>query len=149
MLATGVLALAGIGLAYYYYLRRPEERAVLDTRFAPLAKLLRNRWYVDAIYEEQFVDGFVLRMARGATVIDDTIIDGTVNGSAWLTRQISRLSRWIDRYLIDGLVQVTSHGLRFFSSPARALQSGAVQTYAFLFIAGLLAALGYFIVKTR
>jgi NADH-quinone oxidoreductase subunit L len=149
MLITGILSLSGIWLAYHYYIDRPLARQALDTRFAPLAKLLRNRWYVDAIYEEQLVDGFVLRMARGATVVDDSIIDGTVNGAAWSARQISRLSRWIDRYLIDGLVQFTSHGLRYFSSPARALQSGAVQTYAFLFIAGLLAALGYFIIRIR
>ncbi len=149
MLISGMLALSGIWLAYHYYVSRPQARKALDIRFAPVAKVLRNRWYVDAIYEEQLVDGFVLRMARGATVVDDTIIDGSVNGFAWSTRQISRLSRWIDRYLIDGLVQFTSHGLRSLASPARALQSGAVQTYAFLFIAGLLAALGYFIVRAR
>ncbi len=149
LLTTGIAALLGIWVAYRYYIAQPEARTALDIRFAPLAKLLRNRWYVDAIYEEQLVDRFVMRMAHGATVVDNTIIDGSVNGFAWSTRQMSRLSRWIDRYLIDGLVQFTSHGLRFLASPARALQSGAVQTYAFLFIAGLLAALGYFIVRTR
>ncbi len=107
--------------------------------------MLRNRWYVDAVYEERILDGLVLRTARGAARADRHLLDGFVNGSAWATRQVSKASRWVDRYLIDGLVRGTSGTLQFLSSPARALQTGFVQTYALVFIAGLLAALGYYL----
>ena len=149
MAASGLIAAAGIWLAYHYYVVKPDSRAVLDMRFAPVTKLLRNRWYVDAVYEEQIVDGLVMRAAQGAAVVDQSLIDGSVNGAAWVARKVSRFSRWTDRYVIDGLVRFTSGFVRSLSSPARAMQSGFVQTYAFLFVAGLLLALGYFLVHAR
>jgi len=149
MLLSGVTAVSGVWLAYHYYVSRPEARASLDRRFAVLTTALRNRWYVDAVYEEQIIDGLVLRAAKGAALFDTKLIDGTVNGAAFLTRKVSRFSRWFDRYVIDGLVRFTSGAIRAFSTPARAMQSGFVQTYAFLFVVGLLAALGYFLVHAR
>jgi NADH-quinone oxidoreductase subunit L len=149
MLVSGVTAISGVWLAYHYYVSKPEARASLDRRFAVLTAALRNRWYVDAVYEEQIIDGLVLRAAQGAALFDSKLIDGTVNGAAFLTRRVSRFSRWVDRYVIDGLVRFTSGSIRAFSTPARAMQSGFVQTYAFLFVVGLLAALGYFLVRAR
>jgi hypothetical protein len=46
---------------------------------------------------------------------------------------------------VDGTVRLSSGFLRACSSPARALQSGLVQTYALLFVAGMLIALGYYL----
>jgi NADH-quinone oxidoreductase subunit L len=149
MLVSGVTAVSGVWLAYHYYVSRPEARASLDRRFAVLTTALRNRWYVDAVYEQQIIDGLVLRAAQGAALFDTKLIDGTVNGAAFLTRKVSRFSRWVDRYVIDGLVRFTSGSVRAFSTPARAMQSGFVQTYAFLFVVGLIAALGYFLVHAR
>ena len=149
MLVSAVTAISGVWLAYHYYVSRPEARASLDRRFAVLTTALRNRWYVDAVYEQQIIDGLVLRAAQGAALFDTKLIDGTVNGAAFLTRKVSRFSRWVDRYVIDGLVRFTSGSVRAFSTPARAMQSGFVQTYAFLFVVGLIAALGYFLVHAR
>jgi NADH-quinone oxidoreductase subunit L len=149
MLVSAVTAISGVWLAYHYYVSKPEARASLDRRFAVLTTALRNRWYVDAVYEQQIIDGLVLRAAQGAALFDTKLIDGTVNGAAFLTRKVSRFSRWVDRYVIDGLVRFTSGSVRAFSTPARAMQSGFVQTYAFLFVVGLIAALGYFLVHAR
>jgi NADH-quinone oxidoreductase subunit L len=149
MLVSAVTAISGVWLAYHYYVSRPDARASLDRRFAVLTTALRNRWYVDAVYEQQIIDGLVLRAAQGAALFDTKLIDGTVNGAAFLTRKVSRFSRWVDRYVIDGLVRFTSGSVRAFSTPARAMQSGFVQTYAFLFVVGLIAALGYFLVHAR
>jgi NADH-quinone oxidoreductase subunit L len=145
MFLSGVVSLLGIWFAFHFYVSKPAARDALDVRFARLAKVLRNRWYVDAVYEERILDGLVLRAARGAARADRHLLDGFVNGAAWAARQVSKASRWVDRYLIDGLVRGTSGTLQFFSSPARALQTGFVQTYALVFIAGLLAALGYYL----
>lgn len=149
MVISAFIAVAGLWLAYHFYVAKPLSRAALDARFSGLARLLRNRWYVDAVYEERIVDGLVMRAAQGAALVDRSLIDGSVNGAAWMARKVSRFSRWTDRHLIDGLVRFTSGFVRALSSPARAMQSGFVQTYAFLFVAGLLAALGYFLVHTR
>jgi NADH-quinone oxidoreductase subunit L len=147
MLASGVIAASGIWLAWRYYLVVPDRRVALDRRFSPIVDFLRNRWYIDALYEERILNGMILRTASGASRADERILDETVNGAAWLTRQVSRAFRWCDRWIVDGLVRSGSGAVEFLSSPVRALQTGFLQTYAFLFVAGLLAALGYYLTR--
>lgn len=147
MVASGVIAACGIWLAWRYYLLVPDRRLALDRRFSPVVAFLRNRWYIDALCEEHILNGIILRTASGASRADDRIIDATVNGAAWLARWISRVFRWTDRWIVDGLVRSSSGAVEFFSAPVRSLQTGFVQTYAFLFVAGLLAALGYYLTR--
>ena len=147
MLISSVLAIGGIALAWYYYVLHADRRAALDQRFSFAVNLLRNRWYIDALYEEKLVEGVILRSAIASTRIDEQIIDATVNGAAWLSGQISNVTRWTDRWLIDGVVRFASAFVGSLSSPARALQTGFLQTYAFLFVAGLVVALGYYLIR--
>lgn len=143
MVGSGLLACAGLALAWFYYVYRPEARAGLDRRFAPLASLLRNRWFIDAAFEEHFMEHVVLRTAAGAAAADMILIDGGVRGTASASRSLSAALGWSDRFAIDGIVRAVSGLVRFLSWPSRALQSGYVQTYALLFLVGVLAALGY------
>jgi NADH-quinone oxidoreductase subunit L len=145
MLISSLIAFGGIAFAWYYYVTRPDRRAALDERLSFGVNLLRNRWYIDALYEEQLVEGVILRSAAGATRIDAQIIDATVDGAGWISRQVSNFTRWIDRWLIDGLVRFASAAVASLSSPARAIQTGFLQTYALLFVAGLVVALGYYL----
>jgi NADH-quinone oxidoreductase subunit L len=146
MTISAVLAFLGIWLAWRYYIVSPESRMTWDARFSVPIRLLRNRWYIDALYEEHVVNGIVMRTAEGASAIDVRIIDAAVGSAAWIANRSSRVLRWIDLWIVDGAVRFTSAGVRAFSSPARALQTGLVQTYVLLFIGGLLAALGYYLI---
>jgi NADH-quinone oxidoreductase subunit L len=145
MVVSALLAFLGVALAWRFYVLHPEDRAEWDVRFGPFVRFLRNRWYIDALYEEHFLNGIVLRAAHGASMIDARGLDAAVNSSGWLARLSSRLFIWIDFWLVDGAVRFTSGFVKTCSSPARALQSGFVQTYALLFVTGLLLALGYFL----
>jgi NADH-quinone oxidoreductase subunit L len=144
MVASALLAAAGIGLAWRYYIVVPERRATWDTRLGGLIHLLRNRWFIDALYEEKILNGIILRLAGGATEIDVKIVDGSVNGFAWLTRGFSKILRWFDKYVVDGAVTISSTLVRSISAPVRSIQTGLLQTYALLFIAGLVIVLGYY-----
>ena len=146
-LISSVLAFGGMALAWYYYVAHPDRRPALDQRFSFAVNLLRNRWYIDAIYEEKLVGGVILRSAAASTAIDEHIIDATVNGAGWASRQFSNIMRWIDRWVIDGFVRFASGAVAALSSPARAIQTGFLQTYAFLFVAGLVVALGYYLIR--
>ncbi|MDQ2944541.1 MAG: NADH-quinone oxidoreductase subunit L, partial [Acidobacteriota bacterium] len=143
MITSSVLAFLGIWLAWHYYVGQPEARFSLDERFALVTNFLRNRWFIDAVFEEHIVEGLVLRTAAGAAAADALLIDGAVNGMAWSSRQAGKGLAWSDSSLIDGIVRFISAALRFLSWPSRALQSGFVQSYALLFLAGALAALGF------
>jgi NADH-quinone oxidoreductase subunit L len=145
MIVSALLAFAGIALAWRFYVVIPESRSGWSARFRPLVSFLRNRWYIDALYEEHFLNGIVLRAANGAAAADTRGIDRLVNLSGRLARIGSRAFTWTDTWIVDGCVRFSSNFLRACSSPARALQSGLVQTYALFFIAGLLIALGYYL----
>jgi NADH-quinone oxidoreductase subunit L len=147
MLTSSVLAAVGIGLTWHFYIGHPEARSDIDNRFRPIANLLRNRWYIDALYEQRILNGLVLRAAAGAAQMDTSFVDGTVNGASWLSRRVARIAGWFDHSVVDGLVRLVSGSTRFFSWPFRAMQTGFVQTYAFLFIAGVLAVLGYYLIR--
>ena len=145
MVVSSVLAFAGIALARRYYLVDPGRRAGLDERFRFAVGLLRNRWYIDALYEEKLVEGIILRLSKASTRLDERIIDAAVGSSAWLLRLLSGILRWIDAWFIDGLVRLASITVRSSSSPVRAIQTGFLQTYALLFVGGLVVALGYYL----
>jgi NADH-quinone oxidoreductase subunit L len=143
MLFSTLLACLGIVIAWYFYIRNPERRSRLDERLAPIARLLRNRWFIDAVFEEHFVENIVLRTASGAALADRSLLDGAVLGTAWVSRQTSGLLGWTDTTVVDGAVRGVSGITRFLSWPLRALQTGGVQTYALIFLLGVLAAFGY------
>jgi NADH-quinone oxidoreductase subunit L len=142
MTASALVAFLGVGIAWYFYVRRPEARGIVDRRFAVLEAFLRNRWYIDAVYEETVMEGLVYRTAQGAAVADTLVVDGAVNASAWFSRQLSAAAGSFDDNAVDGVVRFVSTATRFFSWPFRAVQTGMIQTYLLIFLAGALAALG-------
>ena len=50
-----VVALAGICLAYYMYVVRPELPGVLAERIRPVYLFVYNKWYFDELYNFLFV----------------------------------------------------------------------------------------------
>ena len=112
------LMLAGVASAWYLVLGRPSLESELRARFAPLFRLLDNKYYFDAFNEKVLAAG---ARALGTAFWkggDVAIIDGAaVNGSA-------RLVGWSAGVL-------------------RHLQSGYLYHYAFATIIGLSALLAW------
>jgi NADH-quinone oxidoreductase subunit L len=142
-LSSALLACAGLSLAWFFYSYRPSARTVIDEDFAPITNLLRNRWYVDAIFEEHFVEGVLLTASAGTSVADSAVVDGMVRGTAAVTGSTARLLGWADGSIFDAVVRAISSFTRGLSWPFRAIQTGFVQTYAFLLLVGAVAAIGY------
>jgi hypothetical protein len=118
---------------------------VIDEDFAPVTKFLRNRWFVDAVFEEHLMQGVVFRTAEGTAFAESLLTEGTGAGAGWTTRLVSSWSSWADNSIVDAGVRSISNFVRLLSWPFRALQSGFVQTYALLVIAGVLVALGFYL----
>ena len=114
------LAMSGVVVAWFLYLKQPELPAKIAAAFGPLHRVLLEKYGFD-----RFNDWFFAGGARGTGAQlwrfgDVTVIDGwMVNGSA-------RLVGW-------------------FSGVARQVQSGHLYHYAFAMILGLLALLGVFV----
>ncbi len=106
------LALAGVVVSWFFYMKRPDIPAAIQRRFSALYTLLDNKYYFDRFNEIVFAGGARLLgkiLWRGGDV---GVIDGViVNGSA-------KLVGWI-------------------SSVTRLFQTGYVYHYAFTMIIGL------------
>jgi NADH-quinone oxidoreductase subunit L len=140
MLLTAALAAAGLGMF-----------VALRTRFeitGPLHKVLSNKWYVDEVYNYLFVDGLAKRGGSALAAFDRNVVDGAVNGAAWLTVLNSRITIFWDTWVVDGLVRLTGFAFRLASYPSRLLQTGHVQTYAMYLVLGLLAMFGVYVTRS-
>ncbi len=122
------------------------RRFYLAEGSGPLYRALINKWYVDQIYNAVFVRGFALGGGAALSLFDQKVVDGGVNGAAWFTRFTSKLSIWWDIWIVDGVVNLTAATVKLASYPARFLQTGHVQSYALVFVVGVLTVFGYYLV---
>ena len=70
-----------------------------------------------------------------------------VNGVGWTTRLTANVSRLWDLWVIDGLVNVLAFVVKLLSYPARVIQTGLVQSYAWFITLGLLIFLAYYLIR--
>ncbi len=124
------LGLGGLGIlfAFLLYQWKKIDPDKLAEKLKPLYNLSFNKWYLDEINHATFVAG-TIGLSKVLRWFDNKIIDGIVNGSAALTRGISKLSGWHDTFVIDGLVNFTAFLSGFLGLSFRKLQTGKVQTY--------------------
>jgi NADH-quinone oxidoreductase subunit L len=84
-------------------------------------------------------------LGEGSSWFDSHVIDGAVNGAGWITRLASSLSKWWDKWAIDGLlVNLPAVLARVLSYPMRLVQWGLVQWYALVMVVGLLGFLAFY-----
>ena len=115
-----VVAVAGIALAYWFYMFRPGIPGELAARFGALYRFLLNKWYFDELYDWAFVRP-AHRIGRGLWKEGDgTLIDGLGP---------------------DGLSAVA----RTLARRASALQSGYVYHYAFAMLIGVAALVTWYL----
>lgn len=128
-----VVALAGIFIAYQMYIKHPERPKALAERFPRLYNLLLNKYYVDEIYQVVFVRS-LLGLNNLLARFDLGVIDGAVNGSAWLTKIASKWSGWWDNTFVDGAVNTTATAIISGGSVLRRTQTGRIQNYLLIAI---------------
>ncbi|MBN1866853.1 NADH-quinone oxidoreductase subunit L [Candidatus Sumerlaeota bacterium] len=142
-----ILGLSGIGFGALFYFERRNGRALFDparvaARFAPIHRLLWNKYYLDEIYMLCFVMSF-RGIAWLAAWFDRLVIDSIVNFFGLLGVAGSWIVEIFDRYVVDGLgvngaARVTAllgEGLSFS-------ETGRVRQYIVSMVTGLLVAAG-------
>jgi NADH-quinone oxidoreductase subunit L len=95
-IASTVLPLAGIALAWAIYSAQILSSAKLARAFAPVHRLLENKYHFDYFYEQVIV-GFLFYevIAGGLATFDRVVIDGAVNALAGGARQSAGVLRHI------------------------------------------------------
>jgi NADH-quinone oxidoreductase subunit L len=140
------LVVAGIGilLGVLFYVWRPELPNIWAQRLRPLYNASYNKYWVDEFYGLT-VTRRTMDAARGVYRFDSKIVDGIVNGLAWLSRQASRIVGGVDKYFVDGLVNTVAAFIARLMSPLfRAAQTGFTQNYALVMVLGLMVAVAAF-----
>jgi len=143
VLSLSIVA-AGIWLAYEFYRTKRFAPELVAGKLPKLYQLLLHKYYVDEIYDAAVVD----RTKDLGTLLgrfDAKVIDGLgVDGAGWLARFISKVSMWWDKWIIDGLLNLSAKLMQLFSYPVRLLQTGMFSSYAMLIVVGLVVLLAYY-----
>jgi NADH-quinone oxidoreductase subunit L len=136
-------AFAGIAVAYRVYVRQPGLSDRVAGAFAGLYRVLLHKYYVDEIYDALFVNR-VKNLGSMLSAFDLGVVDGGVNGVGWLTRMSGEFSRLWDTWVIDGLVNVLAFVVKILSWPARIVETGQLQNYAWFITAGVMVFMLYY-----
>jgi NADH-quinone oxidoreductase subunit L len=140
------LVAAGIGMffGWLFYVKNPRLPEVWATRLGALYRASYNKYWVDELYGLLFTRR-TMDAARGIYAVDSKGIDGAVNGSAWLTRRISKYTGNFDRLVVDGAVNGVAGFIGRLMSPLlRAAQTGLTANYALVMVLGLVVAVVFF-----
>ena len=143
------LVVAGIGmlLGGLFYVWRPALAGIWADRLRPLYVASYNKYWVDEFYGLA-VTRRTMDAARLIYGFDSKLVDGIVNGLAWLSRQFSRVVGGFDKYFIDGIVNTIAAFIKRLMSPLfRAAQTGFTQNYALVMVLGLIVAMAVFFAK--
>ena len=140
------VAVGGIALAWYMYVKDTEAPNRLYERFTGAYRLLLGKYYIDEIYQTCIVEP-TYKLMRGLWTFDAKVVDGAVNGSSLITVVSSRFSGIFDLRTVDGAVNGTASFIRFFSQVFKYLQSGMVQNYLFVMLLGIFVMLSAYLFR--
>ena len=120
MAVSSGAAVAGIGIAFYFFLRNRSLSDRIASSMAGLHRLLLNKYYVDELY-----NAVIVQPIKGLSerflwkVVDAGVIDGTVNGAG------ASVAGW--------------------SALLRRVQTGSLRAYALSILVGAVLILGYYV----
>ena len=129
--AAGVLGILG-GWAVYREWRERDPIAILRGY-----TLLSKKYYLDEIYWRGIIRPVRDDVAAFVYWTNQRVLDGAVNGAAWVTRLFSHGVKTFDEEVIDGAVNGLGQTVGFTGGLLRYLQSGNVQRYAAFLFAGV------------
>jgi NADH-quinone oxidoreductase subunit L len=122
-LAIGaVISLAGIGIAWFLYVARPETPRRLQQRFSAVHTFLYNKWYFD-----EAIDILIVRPALAIGRFANNVFE---------------------RFVIDGgITGGTEETVGRAGAIVRGLQNGIVRTYGLLLVMGAVGLALYFLIQ--
>jgi NADH-quinone oxidoreductase subunit L len=100
MVASIVFALAGIALAYFVYVKKPETAGELAGKMPAAYQLSYNKFHVDELYDSLIVKR-VQGFAEFCRILDQQVVDGLVDTIG----EMPRLAGALFRPVQNGLVQ--------------------------------------------
>ena len=119
MIFSMAVAASGIFMAYKFYMQKPELPEKVTEKIPVIYDLVYHKYYVDELY-------------------DATVVEPIKNGSDFLWHGV-------DETVIDGAVNGSATTVGWLSSHLRKLETGFVQSYALAILIGAVLVTGYLI----
>ncbi len=153
LLSTG-LALVAILLSWLVYGRKPLRAGQTDPlrrMLGPIFTGMQHKWYVDEAYKAVILDPYVRLAHFLADTVDgrfwhdwfhEKVIAGTYNFLTGIA-----LNRYADQRGIDAFFNDLGQWTKDASASLRRVQNGFVRSYALMVLVGVVAMLGYLLLK--
>jgi NADH-quinone oxidoreductase subunit L len=119
MFVSTLIALLGIGIAAFLYLKRPQMPDAIAARFSGAYRFLLNKGYIDEVYDAVAVQPIKALSEHVLWKGDARVIDGAVNGTGQIVVETGSLVRQI--------------------------QTGSVRAYAVSVLFGAVVIVGYYL----
>jgi NADH-quinone oxidoreductase subunit L len=107
-------------------------------RWRGVFTVVYHKYYVDELYAATVVRGSIA-LAKVLSWLDSHLIDGIVNLAGVVTRLFANLDAAIDKYVVDGAVNLLANTTIAAGRSLRLIQTGRIQTYLYGAFAGALA----------
>jgi NADH-quinone oxidoreductase subunit L len=153
LISTG-LALLAILLSWLLYGRKPMQTGEVDPlrrMLGPVFVGMERKWFVDEAYKAVVLDRYVDLARFTANVVDgrfwhDWFHERVLAGGYNFLTGIA-LNRYADQRGIDAFFNDLGKWTKDASAGLRRLQNGFVRSYALAVLAGVVAMLGYLLLK--
>jgi NADH-quinone oxidoreductase subunit L len=129
------MALVGFLLASAFYAWRILNPSDARDQFPRVYSFLLHKWWFDEIYDLLFVRP-VLLVSRLIADIDKKVIDRFIDGLAVFTRRVADFDDLVDRYLVDGAINLMADWTYALGLTLRNIQTGRLREYVMLIVVG-------------
>ena len=148
-----VLALGAIALSWFLYQRKPLQNGDPDPLAKPLGLAfvgMENKWFIDEAYQFVLINPYKRLSEFLAQTIDWDFWHEWFHNSAIVASFVG-LSRFLadplDMGVIDKISTLLADWVRETSDTLREMQTGLVRNYALGVVVGVVAILGYLLLK--
>ncbi|MGA9672218.1 MAG: NADH-quinone oxidoreductase subunit L [Terracidiphilus sp.] len=152
LMGTSTLVVfAGLGLGWWLYVGkspRPEEPDVLERAMPPVWGWLRDRLYMDELYDATVI-AFYGWWAKVADWMDRRVWGGAVSGVTWGFGLWAQLNKFLDSNVVDGGFDKGCEELSTGGGMLSQVQNGRVQTYLRILALAIVALVAILIWSSR
>jgi NADH-quinone oxidoreductase subunit L len=149
LILSVVIALSGLLVGWLVYVRKPlavGQEDPLKKLLGPIYTLLENKYYFDELYDLIFVRPSIWLAEKVVSeVIDREIIDGILHFVARSMEWLGFRNKDFDTYIINGGSDQLVDEIGGLSDAFKYVQTGRVQQYLAVAVAGLVMLTGVFV----
>lgn len=150
LLTSLIVALGGLLLGWrVYHQYSADAPDPLEKTLGPIHKVLKNKYYVDEIYDFLFVrPAYWIADTFTNQWIDRGLIDGILHGVSRVLFSVGGIFRnYIDKPVVNGFGDLVGEGAKKLGRVLRVVQTGHIQQYLLAAFVLAFGTLMYYILK--